>query len=179
MIGGSAGSFDVVCQILAALPADFSLPIIICLHRLKEIREGFVEALSLKSVLPVVEPYDKQKIKGGFIYLAPANYHLYVSLYKQFNLSTEEVVNYSRPSIDLTFHTVGYAYKTKALGIILSGANKDGAMGLKSLKRHGGTAIVQDVEEAKVKTMPEKAKELTPIDQELKTNEIINLLNRI
>ena len=103
VIGGSAGSFQVVVRILHALPTSFALPVILCLHRLKHVRSGFDEALSLRSSIPVQEPNDKETIRPGIAYLAPANYHLYVELGNRFSLSTEEVVNHSRPSIDLSF----------------------------------------------------------------------------
>ena len=103
VIGGSAGSFQVVVRILQSLPTSFALPVILCLHRLKHVRSGFDEALSLRSSIPVIEPNDKETIRSGIAYLAPSNYHLYVELGNRFSLSTEEVVNHSRPSIDLTF----------------------------------------------------------------------------
>ncbi len=177
IIGGSAGSFQVVTSILASLPNDFKIPVVLALHRLKHVRHGFVEALSIKSGLPVIEPLDKTNIKAGNIYLAPANYHLYVELAGTFALSTEEPVNHSRPSIDLTFITGAYTYKNKTVGIILSGANKDGAFGLKKVKDWGGLTIVQDPEEAQINTMPkaaiERAKQVNHI---YKTNQIINFL---
>ncbi len=80
VIGGSAGSFQGITKILSQLPKTFPLPIIMCLHRLKHVRNGFVEALSIKSVFPVVEPYDKEQIKKGGVYLAPSNYHMSVEL---------------------------------------------------------------------------------------------------
>ena len=76
VIGGSAGSFQVVVRVLQSLPPSFSLPVILCLHRLKHVRTGFDEALSLRSSIPVVEPNDKEAIRPGIAYLAPANYHL-------------------------------------------------------------------------------------------------------
>ena len=101
VIGGSAGSFQGVVKILSHLPKKFPLPIILCLHRLKHVRHGFVEALSIKSVIQVTEPYDKEAIKKGGVYLAPANYHMSVELGNYFALSTEEMVNNSRPAIDI------------------------------------------------------------------------------
>lgn len=177
IIGGSAGSFQIVTNILANIPKDYNIPIVLALHRLKHVRHGFVEALSIKSGLPVVEPMDKDSIKPGKIYLAPANYHLYIDLAGTFSLSTEEPVNHSRPSIDLTFVTGAYAYKNKAVGIILSGANKDGAYGLKKIKDWGGYAIVQDPSEAQINTMPVAALEKTKnVDNVYKTNDIIKFL---
>ncbi|MCG8411444.1 MAG: chemotaxis protein CheB [Bacteroidales bacterium] len=179
VIGGSAGSFQVITKILNSLPENFSLPVLLSLHRLKHVRSGFVEALSIKSQIPIVEPYDKEIIKPGKGYLAPSNYHMYVELNKRIALSTEEPVNHSRPSIDLTFETAAQAYRDKIIGIILSGANKDGAYGLKKLKQLGGTAIVQDPNECQVKTMTEASLKLTPADYTFTTEQIINFLLKI
>lgn len=179
IIGGSAGSFQVVTKILASLPKGYNIPIFMCLHRLKHIRSGFVEALSIKSQLPIIEPNDKEHIRPGKIYLAPANYHMYIELGNNIALSTEEAVNHSRPSIDLSFLSAAYAYKNKLIGIILSGANKDGAKGLKSVKDAGGIAIVQDPEECQVKTMVNASLNATKVDHVFSTDEIINYLKKI
>lgn len=176
VIGGSAGSFQVVVRLLQSLPAEFPLPIILCLHRLKHVRSGFVEALQVKSNLPIVEPYDKEQVRNGNAYLAPSNYHLYVELGGRFALSTEEMVNHSRPSIDLTFFSVARVYREKALGIILSGANRDGAMGLQRVKRLGGVALVQSPEECDVRTMTESALAATEVDGVLTSEKIISYL---
>lgn len=179
MIGGSAGSFQVVTKILANLPKDFKLPVFLSLHRLKHVRSGFVEALSIKSAIPVIEPNDKDQIKPGIAYLAPANYHMYIDLGGRFALSTEETVNHSRPAIDLSFITAAYAYKEKLVGIILSGANKDGAYGLKKVKDYKGTTIVQDPKECQVRTMTEASLKLTEVDHILYTDDIIKFLKKI
>ncbi len=176
MIGGSAGSFQVVTKIVTALPENYPLPVIMCLHRLKHVRSGFVEALSIKSKMPIVEPNDKDPIKSGRIYLAPANYHLYMELGNKFALSTEDVVNHSRPSIDLSFFTAAYNYKRKLVGIILSGANKDGALGLKSVKDSGGLTIVQDPNECQVPTMTLASMNATNVDHVFSTQKIIDFL---
>lgn len=179
MIGGSAGSFQVVTRILAAIPKNFDLPVFMALHRLKHVRSGFVEALSIKSNLPIVEPFDKEIIRPGVVYLAPANYHLYIEADKRFSLSTEEPVNHSRPSIDLSFVTAASTYKSKLVGIILSGANRDGARGLKSVKDNGGLTIVQDPKEAQVDTMPVSSMSMTKVDHVMNTDQIISFLNRL
>lgn len=179
IIGGSAGSFQVITRILGSLPKNFPLPVLLSLHRLKHIRSGFVEALSVKSNIPVVEPDDKDQIKPGIAYLAPANYHMFVELGNRIALSTEDSVNHSRPSIDLTFITAAHAYREKAIGIILSGANKDGALGLKKLKELGGIAIVQDPQECQVKTMTEASLRITGVDHILKSNQIIEFLHNL
>ncbi len=179
VIGGSAGSFQVITKVLSSLPKDFQLPVILSLHRLKHVRHGFVEALSIKSNVPVSEPDDKENIRKGNIYLAPANYHLCVELGNTFSLSTEEMVNNSRPSIDITLETAAYTYKDKLIGILLSGANKDGAFGMKRIHDRGGLTIVQEPSECMIDTMPASALKLTQIDYILKTDQIIKFLTEL
>lgn len=176
VIGGSAGSFQGITKILSTLPEDFPIPIIMCLHRLKHVRNGFIEALSIKSIKPVVEPYDKEGVKKGKVYLAPANYHLYIELGHTFALSTELMVNNSRPSIDITLESAAYAFKQKLIGILLSGANKDGAFGMKMIKEKGGITVVQDPKECMIDTMPSAAINATEIDYILSIDDIIKLL---
>lgn len=179
IIGGSAGSFQVVTKILSSLSDKFPIPVLLCLHRLKHVRSGFVEALSLKSNIPIMEPNDKETIKPGKAYLAPANYHMYLELANRIALSTDASVNHSRPAIDLSFITAANAYRDKLVGIILSGANRDGAQGLKTVSDKGGLTIVQDPSECEVKTMTESAMQLTSVDHVFKTNEIIRFLSKI
>jgi two-component system chemotaxis response regulator CheB len=179
VIAGSAGSFQSITQILTALPKNSGLSYTLALHRLKHVRSGFVEALSLRSTLPVIEPEDKEHIRPNTVYLAPANYHLYFELGNYFSLSTEESVNHSRPSIDLTFSSAAYVFKDKLIGILLSGANRDGAAGMKDIKEAGGLTIVQDPEECQVKTMTAAAVSATKIDRVLKIEEIIRFLGQM
>jgi two-component system, chemotaxis family, protein-glutamate methylesterase/glutaminase len=179
VIGGSAGSFQGVVKILSQLPKGFPLPIIMCLHRLKHVRNGFVEALSIKSVVQVTEPNDKEPIKKGSVYLAPANYHMSVELGNYFALSTEEMVNNSRPSIDITLGTCAYVYKEKLVGILLSGANRDGAMGMKHIHDRGGVTIVQEPSECMIDTMPRAAQGATKIDYTLRIDQIVEFLKEL
>jgi two-component system chemotaxis response regulator CheB len=179
MIGGSAGSFQVVVKILNSLPPKFPMPVFLCLHRLKHVRSGFVEVLSIKSGIPVIEPFDKESIKPGRAYLAPSNYHMYVELGNKIALSTEDTVNHSRPSIDLSFITAAMVYRDKLIGIILSGANRDGAYGLKRVKDHGGLCIVQDPDDCEFRTMTEASLQATPVDHILNTEQIIQFLKKI
>ena len=102
-----------------------------------------------------------------------------IELGNKISLSTEEMINNSRPAIDLTFETASYAYRNKIIGIILSGANKDGALGMKKLKERGGYAIIQDPAECTIDTMTKAALSSCKIDQVLKTEEIIKFLNSI
>src|SRR5882724_10950050 len=179
VIGGSAGSFQGITKILSQLPKTFPLPIIMCLHRLKHVRNGFVEALSIKSVFPVTEPNDKEAIKKGGVYLAPSNYHMSVELGNHFAMSTEEMINNSRPAIDITLGTAAYVYRDKLIGILLSGANRDGGMGMKNIHDKGGLTIVQEPTECMIDTMPKAALALTKIDHVLKVDEIVSLMNEL
>ncbi|MCI0751054.1 MAG: chemotaxis protein CheB [Flammeovirgaceae bacterium] len=179
VIGGSAGSFQGVIKILSQLPKGFPLPIIMALHRLKHVRHGFVEALSIKSVVQVTEPYDKEAIKKGGVYLAPANYHMSIELGNYFALSTEEMVNNSRPAIDITLGTCAYVYKEKLIGILLSGANRDGALGMKNIHDKGGLTIVQDPAECMIETMPKAALAVTEIDHVMKVDQIVDFFKEL
>ena len=179
VIGGSAGSFQGIVKILSNLPKDFPLPIIMCLHRLKHVRNGFVEALSIKSIMEVTEPFDKENIKRGKVYLAPANYHLSVELGNYFSLSTEEMINNSRPAIDITLSTAAYVYRDKLIGILLSGANRDGGMGMKYIKEKGGLTIVQDPSDCMIDTMPRAALQATPIDHILTIDGITDFFREL
>ena len=179
VIGGSAGSFQGIVKILAALPKDFPLPVFMALHRLKHVRHGFVEALSLKSSLPVVEPDDKESVRKSTVYVAPANYHMSIELGNHLALSTEEMVNNSRPSIDITLNSAAYAYRNRLIGILLSGANRDGGLGMKSIHDKGGLTVVQTPATCMIETMPRAAMELTSIDHILDVEEIITLLKEL
>jgi two-component system, chemotaxis family, protein-glutamate methylesterase/glutaminase len=179
IIGGSAGSFQVVTKILSALPVTFPLPVFLILHRLKHVRSGFVEALSIKSAIPVKEPADKEQIRPGIAYLAPSNYHMYIEMGYRFALSTESPVNHSRPSIDLSFISAAHVYRDKLTGIILSGANKDGAYGLKAVNDTGGTTIIQDPEECSVPVMSRESMKLTKADYVFDTGQITGFLQKI
>jgi len=179
IIGGSAGSFNVVRKILSSLTEDFPLPIILCLHRLKDVRNGFCESLNLVSRLPVIEPLDKDSVKNGFVYLSPSNYHMLIEPGSYIALSTEPVVNYSRPSIDLTFETAGYSYREKMAGIILSGTNSDGAKGLFSAFKNSAFTIIQDPENAQFRTMPNEALKYFTPHKILTDDGIIKFINSL
>jgi two-component system chemotaxis response regulator CheB len=176
VIGGSAGSFPLVVKILSKIPKNYPLPIFLCLHRLKHVRKGFVEALSLKSNIPVIEPDDKQSIKPGIAYLAPSNYHMLIEVGKTISLSTDKMVKFSRPSIDLTFESASNVYRDKLVGVIISGANSDGAEGIKKAKERGSLTVAQDPLEATIQTMPNAAINATKIDHVLKIDDIVKFL---
>ncbi len=179
VIGGSAGSYQVVHNILSSLPADFPFPVLLCLHRLREYRSGFAESLNYGSAIPVVEPLDKSNIKPGVAYLSPANYHMLVEPGYNIALSTEPAKNYSRPSIDLTFITAGYSAGDQMIGIILSGANSDGAMGIFSAYKNGAYTIVQDPDNAGFRIMPEEVFKYFKPHKTLSDNEIVDFIKSL
>jgi two-component system chemotaxis response regulator CheB len=179
VIGGSAGSFSVVSRILSKLNPDFQTPIILCLHRLKHVRSGLVEGLNIKSKITVVEPFDKEKIRQNTVYLAPSNYHLFIEFDNTFSLSTEESYNHSRPSIDFTLSSAAMAFREKCLGILLTGANKDGAKGLKDIYDKKGYTIIQNPDTCDIKTMPLAALRLFEPQQIMTPDEIAEYLNSL
>lgn len=179
VIGGSAGSFALVLKMLSNLRADFDLPIIICMHRLKHIRSGLAENLDLKSSLKVIEPMDKERIEKGKVYLAPSNYHMYVEFDGSVSLSVEDMNLHCRPSIDYTLSSAAATYREKMVGIILTGANEDGAKGMKDIADKKGFTIVQDPATAEVPTMPKAALRVMKPNLILSPEGITDFLNKL
>lgn len=177
VIGGSAGSFSVVTKLLSKIDPAFPLPIILCLHRLKHVRSGLLESINIKSNLEVVEPNDKDNIQPGKVYLAPSNYHLFIEYDGTFSLTTEEPLNHSRPSIDHTLSSSAYFFRDKLIGILLTGANKDGAKGMKDIADKKGFTIIQDPNTCDVDTMPKTALRLMEPSKMLSPEGIIQFLN--
>lgn len=179
VIGGSAGSFRVVNQLLMSLPEDYPWAIIICLHRLKTARTGFKEALSIYSRFRIKEALDKERIEPSTAYLAPANYHMLIEYGHRFSLSADRAVNHSRPSIDITMETTAEVFKEKTTGILLSGANMDGAEGMRKIHEHGGITVVQDPASADIKTMPQAVIDLFKPNYILDKEDIISYVNKL
>ncbi len=157
VIGASAGGFHAVKKLLAQLPKDFSLPVIIVQHISPSSDNYMATYLNDNCKLRVKEADEKEDILPGYVYISPPNYHLLVEEDFTLSLSTTEKVNYSRPSIDILFETAVYAYGDSLIGIVLTGANNDGAEGLRKIKNAGGYCIVQDPKEAEATVMPESA----------------------
>ena len=130
--------------LLEGIPPDLDQAIVVAQHRAPESSRGVLESLLQRHVeRPVTEPDDKELIEPGHVYVAPPDYHLLVDG-GRFALSVEARVQYARPSIDVLFESVADGYRERAIGIVLTGANKDGAAGLAAIKRNGGVSIVQD-----------------------------------
>ena len=157
---------------LADLPDEIDLPIVVAQHRHPDSLEGtLADLLSLRIDRPVLDVVDKMAIEPRHVYIAPPDYHLLVQR-GSFSLSVDDRVQYSRPSIDVLFESAADAYGTGAIGIILTGANEDGAAGLARIKRRGGVAVIQDPAEAMRRAMPEAAIAATAADAVLPLEEI-------
>jgi len=177
VIGGSAGSLEVILQILPALNPNLNVPVIIVIHRRNSYKSLLATLLSTKTGLKVKEAEEKENILPGNIYLAPADYHLLIEKNFTFSLDLSEKVNYSRPSIDVTFECAAEAYGSNILCILLSGANSDGVEGLKTVKENGGIAAIQDPATAEVSFMPLQALQHVAIDHIFKVAEIAHFIN--
>ncbi len=157
VIGCSAGGIEALSQIFRALPDDFGLAIIVVIHLSKNSPSFFQDCFSRHTKVPIKEADEKEPVRPGNIYFAPANYHLLMEADKTFSLSTEAPLRFSRPSIDIFFETAADCYRDSLLGIILSGANADGSQGLQKIKSLGGTTLVQDPSTAAFPEMPQSA----------------------
>ena len=158
LIGGSAGSMTVIAAVLNKLPANFPAPVVIVLHRQRNVASDMVSVLQgYTNNLVVREPEDKEPVQPRHVYLAPQNYHLLVEKSKTFSFDYSEALHYSRPSIDVTFESTSRIYADKTVGILLSGANSDGAKGIESIVGNHGIAIVQDPATAEFPAMPQAA----------------------
>jgi two-component system chemotaxis response regulator CheB len=178
IIGGSAGSFSIILSILKGLDKKIQTPIVVILHRLKNVDSSLEKHLQLYSHYKVKEAEDKEVVKKGYLYTVPANYHLLLEENRHLSLDSSELINYSRPSIDVTFESFSTVLKEKCSGILLSGSNHDGARGLKLIAENGGKSIVQDCNEAEFDIMPKAAIQIYEYHKVLTLNNIIKNLNK-
>jgi len=176
VIGGSSGSLQVILYVLGRLPADYPIPILLIIHRANSNDSMLPELLELKSNLTVREVEEKDRIVPSCVYVAPADYHVLIETDHSFTLDYSEKLNYSRPSIDVSFISAAMVYGKNLIGILLSGANEDGAEGLKEIKEQGGHTIIQHPDEAIVSYMPIQASQRSRIDQMLDTEGITRYL---
>jgi two-component system, chemotaxis family, protein-glutamate methylesterase/glutaminase len=161
-VGASAGALEALSAILPALPENYPLPILIVVHVPPDKDSLLTTILATKCSMKVHEAEDKQAIEAGAIYVAPPGYHLLVEKDRTLSLSTEEEVHFSRPSIDVLFETAADAYGARLAGIVLTGANDDGAGGLRAIADAGGVAVVQQPEMAFSPFMPQAALKACP-----------------
>ena len=167
VIGASWGGLAAMRCVLGALPSGFPLAVVVVPHRHRDSdRMLLSDLLQDRSVIPVHEAEDKMPLAAGRIFVAPPDYHLLVDR-GHLSLSTDPPVRFSRPSIDVTFASVAATYGAQAVGVVLTGANDDGAEGLRRIADRGGYAIVQDPATAESPTMPAAAQRAVPTAQVL------------
>jgi two-component system, chemotaxis family, protein-glutamate methylesterase/glutaminase len=171
VIGCSMGGMHALQILFGALPKDFPVPIAVVQHRYRTSNEGLPAFLRRHTPLQVVDTTDKEWIKSGTVYLAPANYHLLVER-GELSLSVDEAVAYSRPSIDVLFESAADAYGSGVIGVVLTGANADGAKGAARIKNRGGFVIAQDPATAESPAMPQAAIDATRVDRILPLDRI-------
>lgn len=160
-IGTSWGGLNALVRILGGLPAGFPMPVVVVQHRSKDSDDLMAKLLQDMSDLNVREAEDKDTLLPSNVYVAPSDYHLLVDD-GQVSLTTDAPVRYSRPSIDVAFESVARAYGSGAIGVVLTGANEDGARGLARIMDLGGRGIVEDPKTAEMPVMPEAAKRAAP-----------------
>jgi two-component system chemotaxis response regulator CheB len=178
VIGASAGALEALTAILPALPGDFPLPLMIVVHMPSDRVSVLAELFRTTCRIEVREAEDKEPIRGGTAYFAPPDYHLLVETDRCLSLSNDEPVLHSRPSIDVLFESAADAYGPALIGVVLSGANHDGAAGLKAVSKAGGIAIVQSPKGAFAAAMPEAAKAMCPSAQVLTPQKIAAYLQK-
>ena len=176
VIGASAGGVAALLQVLGGLPEGFAIPVLCVLHLPDERHSQLASVLQRRIHRPVREARDKEGIAPGLIYVAGPGYHLSVERDLSLSLSQEEPVHFSRPAIDFLFQSAADAYGAGLLGVLLTGANEDGAQGLLQIKNSGGRTVVQDPRDAQVALMPEAALALQQPDHILSLSGIGHLL---
>jgi two-component system chemotaxis response regulator CheB len=178
VVGTSTGGLKALQTLLSSLPAEFSLPIVVVQHRGKDSETGLCQFLNRWSAVPVVEPEDKEQLRRGRVYLAPRDYHLLLEK-QSFALSTDPAVGFARPSIDVLFESAADEYQERAIGVILTGANRDGARGLAAIHSRGGVTMVEDPASAVCRELPDAAIALTQPDWILPLPEIVPRLQEL
>lgn len=163
VLGGSAGSVASLLTILKALPGDYPRPLLLTVHVPPRARHSVLaDVLQAHCQLSVGEARDKQPARPGHVYIAPSNYHLLAEADGSLSLSADDPVLFSRPSIDVLFESAADAYGTELAGVLLSGANQDGAQGVRAIHAQGGTVMVEDPASAYAAAMPQAALSACP-----------------
>ncbi len=176
VMGASAGGLGAIKTIVSVLPADFRFPIAIVQHLSPLTDNYWITIVDRGSALTVKEADEKEPIRSGMVYIAPPNYHLLVERDETLSLSIDQKVNYARPAIDPLFESAAEVYQERLIGIVLTGSNSDGALGLRRIKEYGGLAIVQTPDTAESSYMPMAAIAAADVDYILPLDEIASLL---
>ena len=178
VLGTSWGGLNAVRVILGGLPSGIALPVVVVQHRHRDSDGLLAELLQDVTPMPVAEVEDKDLVEPGRVFIAPPNYHLLIDD-GHFALSTEEAVRFSRPSIDVTFTSAADEYGAGTIGVVLTGANDDGARGLRRIVDRGGQAIIEEPSTAEIPTMPAAALRAVPTAKVLPVGEIAPHLCRL
>lgn len=179
VIGGSAGSLEVLIKVLPQIRTDINFAIIIVLHRKTGSESLLSNLLSAKTTLKVKEVDEKEKILPQTVYIAPAEYHLLIEKNLTFSLDYSEKINFSRPAIDVTFQSAAETFGSSLVCLLLSGSNADGVKGLNTVSEHKGIILVQDPESAQVKYMPLQAILNNKVTQILTVDKIAAYINSL
>jgi two-component system chemotaxis response regulator CheB len=179
VIGASAGGLAALSMLVEGLTSDLRQPLLMVQHVPPSAPTQLAEIFRRKTALRVKEADDKEVVRGGTLYFAAPGYHLLVEADLSLSLSQDDAVHFSRPSIDVLFESAADAWGDRVAGILLTGANEDGAAGLEAIRRSGGVTIVQDPEEAEVPTMPLSALQRFAPDYILPLRDIHNLLREL
>lgn len=169
----SAGGFKILFDILKVLPSELPIGVVVVIHRNARYETNIEENMSAKCLIALKVAEEKEFIKPSTAYFAPPGYHLLVEPNRSLSLDASEPVNFCRPSIDVTMQSIAEVYGSSVIAILLSGANQDGAKGMKAIQQAGGICIVQNPEYAEIKTMPEAAISLGAADLVLTNDELI------
>ena len=178
VVGTSWGGLAALRTLVAGLPESFMMAVMLVQHRHKDSDHLLRVLLQERSAMEVCEVEDKMPVEHGRIYVAPPDYHTLVEL-GHFSLSLEAPVRYSRPSIDVTFGSAAASYAHRTVGIVLTGANSDGAEGLRQISDRGGMAIVQDPATAESATMPAAAVKAVPRARVMPLGAIVSFLREL
>lgn len=178
VVGTSWGGLAALRTLVTGLPAAYDIPTAIVQHRHRDSDTLLARFLQEHTQLRVCEVEDKQPIEAGRVFVAPANYHMFVEQ-GHFSLSTEAPVRFSRPSIDVALSSAAHAYGHRAVGVVLTGANTDGAKGLRRIADSGGMAVIQDAATAEAKTMPRAALRAVPTARVLPLERIAPFLGTL
>jgi two-component system, chemotaxis family, protein-glutamate methylesterase/glutaminase len=175
VIGASAGGIEVLSVLLPAIPASCRVSFFIVMHIPRERPSLLPEVFSVRCALPVKEAEDKEPVQAGTVYFAPPDYHMLIDRGPALALSGDEAVHFSRPSIDVLFDSAADIYGERLMGVILTGANQDGAEGLVAVGRAGGRTVVQEPGSAAVAYLPRAAIEAGPVDAVLAIEQLRRL----
>ena len=176
LIGGSAGSLQVILSVLGAMGKGYSMPVLVILHRNHVFESSLEELLSSRTQLVIKEVEEKEPVVPGIVYLCPADYHVLVEQDHTFSLDYSERVNFSRPSIDVSFRSAADVYGAGLSALVLSGGNADGAEGMRYVQEKGGFTIVQDPKTAEVPYMPQQVLLRMTVDLVVPTDELPGLV---